>query len=260
MNPTRATAVQPAEPTFTIGAWCSRPRSSWLTAAKKVGITDLHLMVHDDSTDRTEGAFEMDAGIRGYCQAIVDAGFSLHLTAWIQPYTSWLAKGCDELVKLCGDFGARSICWDAEEPWTQAKGGLKPEVAAGLINLYGVREGVSGIGYAPKSLDPLMARADYLAPQAYVTRAEGGLTHAGIPKVIAGWEKRASVGRQDHVAPAETMPALAAYDQGVGDSVQAWLAAGRPRHTLLWSLRHIASNPKPTGNLIARIRQEFTPS
>lgn len=260
MNPTLASAAQPQEPTFTVGAWCSRPRASWLTAAAKLGITDLSLMVHDDSTDRREGPFEMDAGIRGYCQAIVDAGFNLHLTAWIQPYVEWLAKGCDELVKLVGDFGARSVCWDAEEPWTQAKGGLKPEQAAGLINLYGIREGVSGIGYAPKALDPLMARADYLAPQAYVTRKEGGLTHAGIPKVIRGWEKRAAAEREPLAAAPEMIPAFAAYDQGVGHTVQSWLAADRPRHVLLWSLRHIAGNPKPTADLINRMRQEFTPS
>lgn len=250
MNPTRASAAQPTAPPFTVRAWCSRPRTSWLAAAKKVGVTDLDLMLHDDSKDRREGVFEMDTGIHGYCQAIVDAGFELHLTAWIQPYTSWLSEACDVLVDLCGHFGARSVCWDAEEPWTQAKGGLRPEVAAGLINLYGIREGVSGIGYAPKSLDPLMARADYVAPQAYVTREEGGLTHAGIPKVLEVWRKRS--------ADAEMVPAFAAYDQGVGDSVQAWLAAGRPRHIALWSLRHIASHPKSTANLIARMRQEFT--
>jgi hypothetical protein len=238
MNPMSTLAAPPPR----IGAWCSRPSSERVAAAKRMGIDELHLMVHDDSTDRRAGPFEMDRDVRDSCKRIVDAGLELHLTAWAQPYIEYLCKACTNLLELVNDFRAKSVCWDAEEPWTRAIGGMSPEAAAGVINLYGTTMGVSGIGYASHELDPLIARADYVAPQVYVTASPGGLALDSIPSVLARWVKRAP--------KAQIVPALAGYDQRPGDMVDAWRAAGEPRRVLLWSMRHLEHRP----NEVLRLR------
>lgn len=224
-----------------IGAWCSKPSAERIAAAVQLGIGELHLMVHDDAADRRANAFVMDASVRESCRMIVDAGLDLHLTAWAQPHREYMQRACDELRQMTVEFGARSICWDSEEPWTQAIGGADQQEIADEMDLFGATEGVSGIGFASRELDPLIARADYIAPQAYVTKAPGGLEYDDpnstndIPGVLARWRKRAP--------DVELVPAFAAWGQIRGGIVQAWRAAGKPARVLLWSLRHIQDRP-----------------
>lgn len=215
-----------------ITLWCSRPTQAQIDWAVAEGVTGLNLMVHDASAMRDSSSrFAPDHGTDDACRRIVDAGLELELTAWIMPHRDYLAAACDWLTHATVDHGARVVWWDAEEPWTQARGGLDPAAAADLIDLAGAREGVSGIGYAPKSLDPLLARADLVAPQAYATTREGSLSHARIPGVLSGWRKRAP--------HAEVVPALAGYSQGPNGLGLAWAAAGRPARIQIWALRHL---------------------
>ncbi len=242
-------------PKYVVGAWCYRPDAEKIALAKRLGLGALQLMVHDDAADRTSNAWAMDKDVRSSCQRIVDAGLELHLTAWAQPYAGYLARGCDDLVELVGSFGASSVCWDAEEPWTQARGPgmLSPEQAASIINLYGARMGVTGIGYMSRELDPLIARADYVCPQAYVTgKTPGGLEVDGVDEVIARWRKRAP--------KADMIPAFASYDQLPADLVRCWKAAGQPAQCFIWSMKHIARNPKHVELLVRALFGELATS
>lgn len=223
-----------ADPMLDVTVWCARPTSAQIEWARTQGVTALNLMVHDASAYRGEVRFTPDSSAAESCRRIVDAGLELELTAWAMPHRSYLASACDWLVQAALDHGARVIWWDAEEPWTRATGGLDPEVAADLINLAGAREGVTGIGYAPKSLDPLLARADVVAPQAYSTTREGSLSHARIPGVLAGWARRAP--------HATVIPALAGYAQPPRGLGAAWEAAGRPGRIQIWALRHLVGH------------------
>jgi len=189
-------------------------------------------MLHDDSTDRRAGPFEIDARARDYCQAIRDAGFDLHLTVWAQPHAEYLERACAMIVDLGKDYGASSVCWDAEEPWTQAVGELSHAAAADAIDLFGMREGVTGIGYASDKLDPLLARAAYVVPQCYATTRVGSLSIAGIANVIERWRK--------HAPHAELQPGLAVYAQNTMGLLDDWRACGKPSTVWLWSLRWIA--------------------
>lgn len=216
-----------------IGAWCSRPTTKQIELAKKLGIGRLHLMVNDHSADTGPTKFRCDAKARDYAAMITDAGIELHLTSWIMPHLEFLTAACDQLAQLVGDTGAHSIEWDAEKPWTHAVGGLPHADAATMIQLYGCREGVSGIGFgAAHALFPLVARAEYVTPQAYVTTTSG-LSLAGVPKVLAHWKNLAG----DRVI----IPAIAAYRQRPGGMLDAWNAAGRPPTIMLWALRHLQS-------------------
>lgn len=234
-------------PRIQLEAWTSRPTAERIKVACEVGVTGLHLMVHDDAADRTENAWAMDRDVRESCKMITDAGLDLHLTAWAQPYTEYLSRACDDLVALAGEFGARSVCWDAEEPWTKGKG-LPLQMAADAINLYGMTEGVTAIGYASRRVDPLVKRAAYVAPQCYVTEAPGGLDYADIDDVLYLWRRRTvpPVGK----LPPDVVPAFAAYGQQSGGLVRAYMAAGKPDRVILWSMKHIANHP----NEVRRLR------
>jgi hypothetical protein len=215
-----------------ITLWCARPTKTQIEWAVAEGVTALNVMVHDASPFRDSSSkFKPDAGTDEACRRIVDAGLVLELTAWAMPHRDYIAAACDWLTQSSVDYGVRVIWWDAEEPWTQARGGLDPAAAADLIDLAGAREGVTGIGYAPKSLDPLLARADVVGPQAYATTREGSLSHARIPGVLAGWAKRAPT--------AAMIPALAGYSQPPNGLRLAWEAAGRPKRIQIWALRHL---------------------
>ena len=216
-----------------IGAWCRRPSAAEISTAPKLGVQRLHLMVNDHSADRGPTPFRLDDRAREYAARIVDAGIELHITSWIMPHVEFLTAGCAELVQLAIDSGAHSIEWDAEEPWTRAVGGMRHADAAALMQLYGSREGVTGIGYADRdALQPLTLRAAYVTPQAYVTRTSG-LRLDGIPRILARWEAMSG--------SATVIPALAAYRQDRGGPVDAWQAAGKPETVVLWALRHLDS-------------------
>ncbi len=210
-----------------------RPTAGQVALAKRLGISRLHLMVNDHSTDRKPTAFRMDTKAREYARMITDAGIELHVTSWLMPHVEFLTRACSEMVQLSLDTGASSIEWDAEEPWTRAVGGLPHDKAAEMMQLYGSREGVSGIGYADRDkLGPLIARADYVTPQAYTTRTSD-LQPAGIPAVVRRWEGMAG--------KATVIPALAAYGQPPGGIAIAWRSAGKPATVILWALRHLGS-------------------
>lgn len=217
-----------------IGAWCMRPTKKQLDVAKKCGIGRLHLMVNDHSADRKPTAFRIDTKAREYARMITDAGIELHITSWIMPHVEFLTRACAELVQLSLDTGAHSIEWDAEAPWTHASGGMPWDQAAAMMQLYGSREGVSGIGYTKRAaLAPLVARADYVTPQAYVTRTSG-MQLAGIPSVLERWKGM--------VTKATIIPALAAYSQPPDGIVNSWKHAGKPDTVMLWALRHLNSS------------------
>ena len=214
-----------------ITLWCSRPSATQIAWAAAEGVTALNLMVNDASSLRAPSKFEITPGTEDAAKRIVGAGLALEFTAWAMPHKPYLSEACDWLTQATVDHGARAVWWDAEEPWTQAKGGLEPQAAADLIDLAGAREGVTGIGYAPTSLDPLLARADLVAPQAYATTRPGSLSAARIPAVLSGWAKRAP--------HAEVVPALAGYSQPPNGLGLAWAAAGRPDRIQIWALRHM---------------------
>lgn len=216
-----------------IVAWVDvAPTPERIRWAKEAGLAGLNVMIHGDSTDRTAGPFAVHRWVEPTLAAIADAGLDVELTAWAQPHAAYLDAACEWLVGAALRHGARCVWWDAEEPWTQARGGLSPQAAADRIDLAGAREGVTGIGYAPRSLDPLLARADVVAPQAYATTRPGSLSHRGIAGVLEGWRRRAP--------SAQLEPALAAYSQPSDAGLaQAWVAAGRPSRIQVWALRHL---------------------
>lgn len=221
-----------------IGAWGMQVTAEQLAAAKRCGIGRIDLMVNDCSASRAPTRFCVMPQARERAQRVVDAGFELHLTSWIMPHLAFAAEAADTMQQLAIDTGARSVLWDAEEPWTQATG--KPHyddaIEAIVAGLKGCTWGVTGIGYASPKVFELAARASYAVPQAYVTE-DSQLRHIGIDDVLRNWSRWVANG-------VPIVPGLAAYNQGRGYIATARGAAEAAgyRGAIYWSLRHIESS------------------
>ncbi len=199
----------------TVGAWVGaaallHPERD-VAFAKSIGLNRLDVVCNDHSKDRSSTRFRLynTAKIRTFCDVARDAGIEVHLMSWVMPHASFVERAAEEMGKLVYETGAKSVMWDAEEPWTQAKGGLSRELAAEVLaaefNARSVPMGVTGIGYASKAkLGPLAKVCDYVVPQAYVT-GRGSLKPESAPGKFAGrWSQ--AFGRK-------VLVGLAAYRQ-----------------------------------------------
>lgn len=213
-----------------IGAWCMRPSRNDVDFAASIGLRRLDVMVNDLSKQRKPTRFKFDRLSKDLVEYAAGRGIEVHVTSWIMPHVAFAREAGDELQHLCGMTGAHGIVLDAEEPWTLAHAARREEAAAAFFDAtMGCRVGVTGIGFADHAkLGPLMSRADYGIPQAYVTKTSG-LSLAGIPRVLQHWQqfKRPIV------------PALAGYRTD-RDGMQASWHAVQPAQTVLyWALRHL---------------------
>lgn len=213
-----------------VGAWCTRPNRADVDFAAGLGLRRLDVMVNDFSKERKPTRFRFDKLSKDVVEYAANRGIAVHLTSWIMPHVDFAREAGDELQHLCGITGAQGIVLDAEEPWTLALASQREAAADAFFEAtMGCRVGVSGIGFADRmKLGPLMARADYGVPQAYVTQTSG-LSLAGIPKVLAHWE----------AFKKPIVPALAGYRTNRAGMLAAWYAVQPAQTVLYWALRHL---------------------
>lgn len=249
-----------------VGVWVGR--SSFKDPSRDVGfcvehnINQLHIIVNDHSAWREPRDFDVwnAKQISALATAAADAGMDVHLMSWIMPHEVYLRQAANVLVALAQRTGAKSVQWDAEEPWMKARKPMPRKEAAELLvdefSAAGVSMGVNGIGYASKDkLGPLAAVCDYTVPQVYAT-AKSGLDPKKAPRQFYDrWHKSFSK---------PVMMGLAAYRQqgmpGYGSPGEAMLASieavrqiPQVDTVVYWSLRHIRAN-KQVAKAIASIR------
>jgi len=224
--------------------------------AKSIGLKRLDVIVNDHAAWRDPSDFTTyDVGkIETLANAVTAAGMELHLMSWLMPHMRYVDGAARILIPLISRTGALSVVWDCEEPWTQARQALGYETAAGRVAaaFAGVRQGVTGIGYAPTNkLGPICERADYLVPQCYSTSTSGLDPATVVPKFASRWRavfpgKPLAIGlaayRQTGISGYTAESALrAAYGGAVAD-----LSA---RVAIYWSLRQIRSSTAVTKTL-----------
>lgn len=167
----------------TVGAWCGNsalrsPRRA-VKFASDHGIDRLDIIVNDHSRDRKPTTFETRnwTHIRELADECHTKGIEVHLMSWVMPHEDFIKQASDDLLRLADLTGAKSIQWDAEEPWTLARDRMGYPAAAKLIAKRfqgGPPMGITGIGYASREkLGPLAAVCDYAVPQAYSTHSSG---------------------------------------------------------------------------------------
>lgn len=197
-------------------------------------IRRLDIVVNDHSAWRGETPFSLrsTARIRGLVQAARRAGLAPHLMSWVMPHASYIDGAAAALVPLCNELGVASLCWDAEEPWTQAKRAMPRDAAAEHLAAAFARlecpMGVTGIGYVSADrLGPLASVCDYVVPQAYSTSSSGQAPEVAPGRFFQRW--RDLFGRR-------VVLGLAAYRQ-----------SGIPGHTSASAVRTAATAAAETG-------------
>lgn len=143
----------------------------------KLKVTDCYVMINDFSDKRTATKFSYRREVVPFADALNAAGIRVHLCSWIMPHEVFLRGMCFAMPKLIKRCKAVSVLWDAEEPWTLAKGfGTYARAVSFLARHmaavpWGVPVGITGIGYAvTRKLKALAKLCAYLLPQAYSTR------------------------------------------------------------------------------------------
>jgi hypothetical protein len=214
-------------------------------------------MINDHSAYRERVRFasrQYDLGkVRELADRCTAVGVVANITSWMMPFTSYIQEAAEILVPLCAYCGSEELILDAEEPWTQARGGLDYDEAAGLLASELVPLtcllGMTGIGYASeRKLDPLAGICRVGIPQAYATNRARGLPLARISNVIQLWRPRFEL---------DTIHGgLAAYRQdgqddvpGAGSEICAGVreAAEAGCDTVVyWAMRHIRSSREVT--------------
>ena len=237
-------------------AWCglsslANPARD-VAFAKSIGLTGLDIIVNDHSAAREPRRFDARPTQQIVTLATMarDAGLDVHLMSWIMPHTRYIKEAADVLPELMAKTGARSLVWDAEEPWTLARKRLRYSEAGALVGeLFAVREfemGATGIRYAPTAkLAPLVAVCDYMVPQCYSTRTSKADPSTVASRGLVTWRKKFGDGPR-------FVPGLAAYRQsGIdGHSIRSAMQAaidnaGEHSDTAIWwGLNSLRKSPK----------------
>lgn len=184
-----------------VGAWVGyaamTPESNvsrTIETCKALGLKRLDIIVNDFSGDRSPTPFstyDVKLIVR-LASAANAAGLDVHLMSWIMPHEKFIRQAAEKLIPLATACEAKSIQWDAEEPWTQAKNPMSYQAAADLIaELFnGITMGVNGIGYTPTAkFGPLAEVCDYLVPQCYSTNTSGADPATVAPNYVKRWKK-----------------------------------------------------------------------
>lgn len=245
----------------TFGAWAAKPTRADLELAASIGLQRIDLVCNDHAADRDPTALRLFAGVSEDAKAATALGLDVHLTSWVMPHEQFLDDGLTRLRALADECGASSIMLDAEEPWTQAHKPMAYDEASDVVaeHLEGIEWGVTAIGYAEMSeVGPLLARACYGCPQAYVVAPRDASSKQlgldGIPRVLGHWSalgKPLVVGLAAYrQADIEYRGRMLTVEQAMRSSVyQATHSTGtgftmaRTTGTVLfWSLRQIAAS------------------
>jgi len=260
------------------GAWCGLSSLADpgrdVTFAQRIGINRLDIIVNDHSASRLPRKFDHrpTQQIVTLAKMARDAGIEVHLMSWVMPHREYLVRACGELAELMALTGARSMMWDAEEPWTLAKKRMRYADAGALVaELWADRDfdvGVTGIRYvstaklAPlivsKHLDTmrnLVEAADYLTPQCYATSTSKADPSTVVTKGVDLWRKKFGDGPR-------MVPGLAAYRQtGIkGHTVSSAMTAcldDADEHSdevVFWGLNSIRKSPR-VANVIEGLRK-----
>jgi hypothetical protein len=237
-------------------AWCglsslAHPARD-VAFAKSIGLTGIDIIANDHSAAREPRRFDIRPTQQIVTLATMarDAGLDVHLMSWIMPHKRYIKEAADVLPELMAKTGARSLVWDAEEPWTLARKRLRYSEAGALVGeLFAVREfemGATGIRYAPAAkLAPLVAVCDYMVPQCYSTRTSKAAPSTVVSKGVATWRKKFGDGPR-------MVPGLAAYRQsGIkGHSIRSAMQAAidnAEEHSdtcIFWGLNSLRKSPK----------------
>lgn len=186
-----------------VGVWTGL-RSLGANAAPDVAFCRAHninrLDVFVNSLHPHDHAFHIHNvdEIADLCQRAQDAGMSVHLTSWIEPFPAFIDAAAEQLIPLAERVGAESLVWDAEEPWNRHEDVDYEQAASAVAEAFASLScpmSVSGIINTRASrFGPLAAVCDVLVPQCYATSRNNLDPRSIVARGVARW--RETFGRE----------------------------------------------------------------
>lgn len=230
---------------------------------KDHNINRIDIVVNDHSAWRSPRDFTVRSATRlGRVADLAHAaGIEVHLMSWCMPHEKYIRQAASELIPLAEMLDAKSLQWDAEEPWTRAKKRL-PYAEAAMILKESFEKlpcsmGINGIGYASTDkLGPLAAVCDYIVPQAYAT-AKNGMDPKKTPiKFHNRWRDKFNKPVVVGLA-AYRQKGMKGYTEGeaIAAGIEGVKSLGTVDTVIYWSLFHIRKNPqvaKAVKNILAK--------
>lgn len=256
---------------MTIGVWCGRvslenPERD-VAFCSSHGIERIDIIVNDHSKWRKSQPFSLFKNGRGKILKLAKEarrnGIEVHLMSWLMPHRSYIAGAADILIPLCEETEAKSLQWDAEEPWMLAKKRMTYDDAASLIADKFVDlpciMAANAIGHAPKSkFGPLAGLCSYVVPQCYSTRTQPIAPEKVVSKIVRRWKSHRGL----DLPQMPMTPGLAAYRQlGIpGHTIETAMVAAfadaintsDTGEVIYWSLDHIRRQKR-----VARVIREL---
>jgi hypothetical protein len=161
-------------------------RVEWLN------VTDVVLFVNNYQACKFQLTSNVETRIRNTAEELGGIGVDTHLISWLRPIRTYMTDCADRLRPLCQRIGARSLLFDAEEPWTKNSCGKSGEAWARELMAnhwpfanWPSQLGVTGITYIPNSVKPLAERCHYTLPQAYSINKANKVYRPGETQVEA---------------------------------------------------------------------------
>ena len=241
------------------GAWCglaslANPERD-VAFAKSIGLNRLDIIINDHSASRLPRAFDHrdTQKIVTLARMARDAGIEVHLMSWLMPHRLYISQAAARIPELVERTGAKSVMWDAEEPWTLAKNRMPyADAAAHLGDMFAdfdFEMGVTGIRYVSTAkLKPLVDVCDYVTPQCYATSTSKADPSTVVTRGVELWRKK--FGDRPRM-----VPGLAAYRQtGIkGHTVASAMTAclddayDHASEVVFWGLNSIRKSPQVAG-------------
>ena len=168
-------------------------RELLLRRVEYLRLTDLALFVNGLDEDTFHIPAERERRLADLVTGLHRLGVSPHLVTWLRPTERYMAAAAERLRPLCMTFGARSLMFDAEEPWTHhpsLRGNSEAKAQAFLdrhwsFDYWPCALGVSGITFIPAAVRPLARRCQYVLPQAYSVARASAVYRPGVTQRLA---------------------------------------------------------------------------
>ncbi|NJM97346.1 MAG: hypothetical protein HC800_09355 [Phormidesmis sp. RL_2_1] len=155
----------------------------WLQRMEWLQVTDVAVFVNGNTQTRFSVSNSKQKKLLSIAAQLHDIQITPHFVSWLRPSRQYMTDCARVMRPLCRDANVRSLLFDVEEPWTKT---AKTEANAQLAvdNYWQFTDwpcdlGVTGIVSLPQSLKPVIAKCEYVIPQAYSTRKNSNTVYIG---------------------------------------------------------------------------------
>lgn len=228
-------------------------RAAQLRSVADLGLTDLALFVNGlDETQFTVPATR-ERALAETIAGLHRLKVRVHLVSWLRPTERYMNDAATRLRPLCMTWGASSLQFDVEGPWTNHPALRDSEAVTRAFlarhwtfDAWPCPLGITGIVFFRAPLIPVAERCQYVLPQAYSVARPSALYRPKALQItaherwkrfdkpivmgLAAWNLNRPGGMSQHAA----MQLALATTEGLGVSEAAywslrWITASRER-------------------------------